>query len=73
MKTINGSIKIWMPDGAEGEFEASTVNGSIKTDLPLEVHKGRFGRRPSISDRIGAGGPEFAFSAVNGSISILQN
>ena len=73
LKTVNGSLKIWMPRDARGAFEAKTVNGSIRTDLPLEIRKGRFGRHPSISDSIGEGGPEFALSTVNGSISILAN
>lgn len=73
LKTVNGSLKIRMPGDAQGTFEVKTVNGSIRTDLPLEVRKGRFGRHGSISERIGQGGPEFALSTVNGSISVLAN
>ncbi len=73
LQTVNGSLKVWLPGDTTGDFEAKTVNGSIRTDLPLEIRKGRWGRRPSINDRIGDGGPTFALSTVNGSISILKN
>lgn len=73
LETVNGSLRIWMPSDTQGAFKASTVNGSIKTDLPLEVRKRKFGRRPSIDDRIGEGGPDFSLSTVHGSISILEN
>lgn len=73
LKTVNGSLKIRMPVDAQGAFEVKTVNGSIRTDLPLEVRKGRFGRHGSISQTIGQGGPGFALSTVNGSISVLAN
>ena len=73
LETVNGSLKVWMPGDVQGAFEANTVNGSIKTDLPLEVRKGKHSRQPSISDRIGENGAQFALATVNGSISILGN
>ena len=72
-ETVNGSLRVRMPADANGSFSAKTVNGSIKTDLPLEVQKSKRGRRPSINDSIGTGGPSFALSTVNGSIRILAN
>ena len=73
LKTVNGLVEARFPSDASGGFKAKTVNGSIKTDLPLRVHKGRFWRRPSINDRIGEGGAEFQFSTVNGSVRILSD
>lgn len=73
LSTVNGSIKVRVPSDVRGGFNAKTVNGSIKTDLPLEIRKGRFGRHPSIDDRIGEHGAEFEFSTVNGGVSILTD
>ena len=73
LKTVNGSVQIWLPASVTGHFQAKTVNGSIKTDLPLNVRKSKYGRHQSIDGRLGDGGAEYSFETVNGSIKILAN
>ena len=73
LKSVNGAVTIWLPSSVTGHFQAKTVNGSIKTDLPLNVRKSKYGRHQSIDDRIGDGSAEYSFKTVNGSIKILSN
>jgi DUF4097 and DUF4098 domain-containing protein YvlB len=54
-----------------GEFEASTINGSIRTDFPLEI-SGKFGHH-QIRGRLGEGKETFDISTVNGSVKILES
>lgn len=65
--TTNGSVRLELPPGVSGDFEARTVNGSIETDFPLEV-TGKVGRR--LRGRLGEGRGSFEISTVNGSVRI---
>lgn len=70
LRTTNGSIKIVLPSDVEADIEASSVNGSISTDFPLEV-RGRFNRK-RIRGRINGGGGLIDLHTVNGSIRIYE-
>jgi DUF4097 and DUF4098 domain-containing protein YvlB len=67
-KTTNGKIKLTVPSHIEANVEASTVNGGIDTELPLEVH-GRFNRK-SIRGKVNGGGGDILLKTVNGGITI---
>jgi len=69
-KTINGSIKLSLPDDVQADIEASTVNGGISTDFPLEV-RGKFNRK-RINGTINGGGVSIYLHTVNGGISIYE-
>jgi DUF4097 and DUF4098 domain-containing protein YvlB len=69
LKTVNGSIHLQLPGSFGAEVEASTVNGSLKSDFstnqdPKERHNVRF--------TIGAGGPKIEAETVNGSVKISR-
>jgi len=68
--TVNGGIRLELPQALDAEVSASTTNGSISTDYPLMV-KGKFNSR-RISGTIGRGGRELSLSTVNGSIQLRQ-
>ena len=68
LKSVNGPIDLGLPASPNAEVSASTVNGGISTDFPLQV-KGKFmGRR--IDGTLGNGGTRIELSNVNGSIRI---
>jgi hypothetical protein len=70
-KTVNGGIRLNLPDAIAAEFDAQTVNGSISTDFPVQV-QGRFGPR-QLRGTIGDGGPRrLEVQTVNGSIEIRR-
>ena len=70
--TVNGGIGVYLPSSVSGEFNALAVNGSIETDLPLEVRGGKYGEPKKMEGRIGEGGAKFKFNAVNGSIKVYR-
>lgn len=69
--TVNGSVKVRLPQNVNADVEMSTVNGSFESDFPLTL-QGRMDRR-HINARLGSGGPRIRFSTVNGSVELLKN
>lgn len=71
--TVNGSIEVTLPDNTNTEINASLVNGSITTDLPL-VLKGNVDKR-HLNGILGhssenRSGRKLRLNTVNGSISV---
>jgi len=66
--TVNGGIRLELPQTVNVEVSASTTNGNISTDFPLMV-KGKINSR-RLSGTIGKGGRELTLSTVNGSIQL---
>jgi hypothetical protein len=70
-KTVNGGIKLELPEAISAEFSAKTVNGDITTDFPIQV-QGRFSPR-TLQGVIGEGGPRrLEVRTVNGSIQLRK-
>jgi hypothetical protein len=69
-KTVNGSIAVELPAGANADLRAATVNGDIHTDFPLNGPT-RITKR-SLTGTIGTGGRRLALDTVNGSIRIRR-
>jgi hypothetical protein len=85
-KTINGQIDVSLRSGLAADLRFSTINGEVYTDFPYSLRDlpasgsdSTDGRRPAryhyksrgdFAARIGAGGPELAFSTINGNILI---
>ena len=69
-KTVNGEITLKLPQVVNAELRASTVSGSIESELPIAM-TGQFeGRR--LQGTLGSGGRQLALSTVNGSITLLK-
>lgn len=65
----NGPITLSIPDGYSARLEAGTVNGHLRTDVPLTVTAmGRVTNR--IETLLGAGGPPVRVVTSNGPITI---
>lgn len=71
IETVNGSIKLHLPDDVSARVDAETMHGSIKNDFGLEVDKNMFSGRNMRGD-IGAGSARISLESVNGSIKILK-
>jgi hypothetical protein len=69
-ETVNGSIKVELPSGANTEFEAFTVNGRISSDFPVTV-QGKIDPR-KLTGTIGNGGRGLVMKSVNGSIELIR-
>ena len=66
-ETVNGSVTVTLPREIHATVRASTANGSISNDLPLDVTTSS---RRRLEGTIGRGGRELHIETVNGSISI---
>lgn len=69
-KTMNGSIKLTLPDDISAEFSGGTMNGSISSEFPLTISGTRGPRK--LSGVIGAGGEMIRVESMNGSVRILK-
>ena len=70
--TVNGSLKIYLPENASARIVAETVNGSIDADdFGLKAEKGFVGR--DLDGEIGGGDARVHLDTVNGSIRINRN
>jgi DUF4097 and DUF4098 domain-containing protein YvlB len=70
LHTVNGNIVLTLASKLGADIRASTVNGSIRTDFPLEI-KGEWGPK-NISGKMNGGGAHFKVETVNGSVAIEE-
>lgn len=71
LSTVNGSVRLRLPENLNADVSARTVNGGISSDFDeIEIHK-KWGPR-SAEGRLGRGGRELALSTVNGGIHITR-
>jgi len=72
MESVNGRVELFLPGGTQADVEAETVNGSIRNDFGLEVHKGKY-VGSTMRGSIGSGGARITLETVNGSISLSED
>jgi len=68
ISAVNGSINLVLPASPNAEISASTVNGNIKSDFPIQVETNLVGKR--VKGTLGSGGTQISLSNVNGSTHI---
>ena len=68
-ETRNGSVRLAVPERYAAQLETGTVNGAIRTDIPVTV-SGRISRQLSIP--LGGGGKTIRAMTTNGSVSITR-
>jgi len=71
LETVNGSVKLYLPDDVNASVEVETVHGSIKNDFGLKAEKGMFVGHNLHGD-IGNGDISISIDSVNGSVKILK-
>ena len=69
LKSVNGSVSLALPAGANADISADSVNGGISSDFDLKVRKS-FPIGQKLEAKLGDGGPEVKLSTVNGGIHI---
>lgn len=67
MSAVNGSLELNLPDDANADLTANTVNGGISGDVPVKKNW-PIGRE--INTQLGKGGAKIKLSTVNGGMSI---
>ncbi|HUP44327.1 MAG TPA: DUF4097 family beta strand repeat-containing protein [Thermoanaerobaculia bacterium] len=66
-ETTNGRIKLAVPAGLAADINASTTNGSVRSDLPMVTSRMT---RTSLRGTLNGGGPEIRLRTTNGGIDI---
>jgi DUF4097 and DUF4098 domain-containing protein YvlB len=70
-ESVNGPVELGIPDGYNAELETGTVNGPMRTDVPLTITvQGRM--RDRIHARLGKGGARVRVVTTNGPITIRR-
>jgi DUF4097 and DUF4098 domain-containing protein YvlB len=74
ISTVNGNITLALPADASTDVEFQSVNGRLKTDLPLTIQSssGEFGPK-HMRGTIGGGGRSLKLNTVNGSVNLEKN
>ena len=71
VETVNGRVTIELPENADADISADTLNGGINaSDFGLEAEKGFVGS--DLNGKIGNGGARLNIDTVNGSIKIRR-
>ncbi|MGB5488519.1 MAG: DUF4097 family beta strand repeat-containing protein [Lysobacterales bacterium] len=71
-ETVNGRVTIRLPENADVEVSADTLNGGINaSDFGLKVEKGFVGS--DLNGKIGGGSARLNIDTVNGAIKIRSN
>jgi DUF4097 and DUF4098 domain-containing protein YvlB len=65
--TVNGTVELDLPAGANADLSASTVNGSISGDVSV---KKNWPIGAEVKTRLGEGGTRINLSTVNGGVRI---
>ena len=68
-ETRNGGVRLSVPEQYAAQLETGTVNGSIRTDIPVTL-SGRISRQLSIP--LGGGGKTVRAMTTNGSVTIAR-
>jgi serine/threonine protein kinase len=72
LDAVNGEVELAVPEDADANFSASTVNGSITSEFPALKAKKEFPVGNNLKGSLGNGSAIVKASAVNGSIKILK-
>ena len=78
VQTSNGGVRLSVPENYAANFEAGTVNGGFRSDIPAlnvstEDVKGGWGNRSrQIKTSINGGGAPIRVATTNGGISITS-
>jgi hypothetical protein len=68
--TGSGRVRVTLPAGYNGELDASTGNGELRSDFDLKI-QGRMNPR-HVRATIGEGGPKLRLATGNGRLEVLK-
>jgi hypothetical protein len=68
--TGDGGVALYLPSGFNGDLDAETDDGVIRSEMGIEVPGGSDHERRRIRGKMGAGGPPLRIRTADGSIRI---
>ena len=72
LETVNGTLDLYLAASAGAEIRAESVNGKLRNDFGIDVHKGKY-VGSDLKGTIGGGGASVSLETVNGSITVHSN
>ena len=69
MVSVYGRLDLYLASSFSADLRAESVNGSLKNDFGIEIHKGKY-VGSDFSGSVGGGGAKVELETVNGSISV---
>jgi|SRR5580698_4795675 hypothetical protein len=70
-KSVNGSVKVELPDDLSADIRFKSLNGRISSDFPITVSGGFIGQ--TAKGRVGEGGRELSIETVNGNVELKKS
>ncbi len=71
VESVNGGVRVYIPEDSDVSVDAETVNGSLKNDFGLDVKKGKW-VGADMKGSIGSGAARLSAETVNGSVRVLR-
>lgn len=69
VQTVNGGVRVSIPEAYSAELETGTVHGGLRTGFPLTV-QGRLDRH--LTATLGAGGARVRATTTNGGVTMTR-
>lgn len=70
VETVNGGVRLVVPEGYSAELETGTVNGRVRLGFPVQM-QGEGGDR--FVTTLGRGGPRLRVATTNGSVTLSHD
>jgi DUF4097 and DUF4098 domain-containing protein YvlB len=67
LKTVSGSVQVYVPSNANFRFSAEAISGEIKTDIPIVIEEQG---KHSLRAHVGNGGGRIEVHTVSGEIHV---
>lgn len=72
VETVNGSIKLFLPESTNANITADTMHGKISNTYGLTAEKNNFFGR-NLRGELGNGGGQINLDSVNGNINVFKS
>lgn len=72
LDTVNGSIKLTVPETISADVDIETMHGSIRNEFGLSADKNMFAGK-NLHGTIGSGDVRISIESVNGGVKLLKN
>jgi DUF4097 and DUF4098 domain-containing protein YvlB len=70
--SASGNVYVKAPASLDATVDMSSVNGTLKTDFPLEVKEPQYGSRRSAHGRLGNGSRSLKIRSASGDVSLVR-
>lgn len=67
LDTMNGSCTVEIPRNADAQVRASTMNGRVRSDIPITIERST---RRSLRGTLGNGGATISLDSMNGTLNL---